>query len=224
MPRRRKLFILAGVAAVDVDQARRDSLEVAVDQIERATRDLVEGVGQTVIHARVVPGDNRQEVLVDVRFSGDREGAIAALERWRNTLTNIAGVRGILRTSLSGADGLNLEWCDDDYQKELEARSRSADAETARQTGAQVPDERPQPPGRAWLTDWEEAVHHPRKTRSFLAASFAVLGIIVAALAGDLTPWSLAVGVALGGVAGAAIGEYALRSLRGLDRATRSTR
>jgi uncharacterized membrane protein YfcA len=54
----------------------------------------------------------------------------------------------------------------------------------------------------------------------FLAAAFAVLGVISAALAGDLTPWSLAVGAALGAVAGAAIGEYALRSLRGRERAT----
>jgi hypothetical protein len=42
------------------------------------------------------------------------------------------------------------------------------------------------------------------------------LGVISAALAGDLTPWSPAVGA----VAGAAIGEYALRLLRGQQRAT----
>jgi hypothetical protein len=220
MPRHRELFILAGVVAVDLDQARRESLEVAMHQLEQATRDAVHDLDQTAISARVAPADNGGEVLVDIGFSGDRAGAIAALERWRNTVTDVAGVRGILRTWLRGPDDLNLEWCDDEYQTELEARLRSADAETTRQTSAQVPDERPGPTRRAWLTDWDEAARHPRKTRLFLAASFAVLGVISAPLAGDLTPWSLAVGAALGGVAGAAIGEYALRSLRGRERAT----
>jgi len=36
----------------------------------------------------------------------------------------------------------------------------------------------------------------------FLAASFAIHGVIVAALTGDLCPWSLAVGAALGAVLG----------------------
>jgi hypothetical protein len=202
MRRRRKLFFLAGVVAVDLDQGRRDSLEVAVHQLEQATRDAVREVGQTAINARVAPADNAGEVCVDIGFSGDRAGAIAAVERWRSTVTDLAGVRGVPRTWLGGADGLNLEWCDDDYQKELEARSRSADAETTRQTSAQVPDERPRPTGRAWLADWDEAARNPWKTRLFLAAAFAVLGVISAALAGDLTPWSLAVGAALGAVAG----------------------
>jgi hypothetical protein len=115
------------------------------------------------------------------------------------------GVTGILRTVLGGSDGLNLEWWDDEYNKELEARWRAADAETPRT-------------GRARLTDWEEAARQPRKTRLFLTASFTVLGVIFATLAGDLTPWSLAVGAALGAVTGAAIGEYAMRSLRGRER------
>jgi hypothetical protein len=219
MFRRRKLFFLAGVVAVDLDQARRDSLEVAMRQLEQATRDAVHDVDQTVIGARVAPGDEGGEVLLDIRFSGDRAGAIAALERWRNTVTDVAGVRGILRTLLRGPDDLNLDWCDDEYQKELQARWGSADAETTPEISAQVPDGRPRPARRAWLTDWQEAARHPRKTRLFLAASFAGLGVIFATLAGGVTARSLAVGAALGAVAGAAVGEYAMRSLRGRQRA-----
>jgi hypothetical protein len=220
MPRRRKLFILAGVVAVALDPARRDSLEVAMRQLEQATRDAVREVGQKAVSAQVAPADNGAEVIVDIGFSGDRAGAIAALERWRNAVTDVAGVRGILRTWLRGPDGLNLEWCDDEYHKELEARLRSAEAETTRRISARVPDERPRPTRRAWLTDWEEAARHPRKTRLFLAASFAVLGVIGATLDGDLTPSALATGATLGAVAGAAIGQYAMRSLRGRERAT----
>jgi len=219
MPRRRKRFFLAGVVAVDLDQGRRDSFEVAMHQLEQATRDAVHDVGQTAITVRVAPADHAGEVVVDIRFSGDRAGAIAALERWRDTVTAIAGVRGILRTWLGGTDGLNLEWCDDEYQEELEARLGSAEGEATLQTKVQVPAGRPRPTRRAWLTDWDEAARHPRKTRWFLAGSFAVLGIISAALAGDLTPWSLAGGAALGAVAGAAVGQYALRSLRRRGRA-----
>ena len=75
---------------------------------------------------------------------------------------------------IGGSDSLNLEWCDDEYHKELGARSRSADAETP----------------------WQIS-----------AASSAVLGVIFTTLAGDLSPWSLAVGAALGAAAGAAVGE-----------------
>jgi uncharacterized protein YcfJ len=78
MFKRRKLFVLAGVSAVDLDEARRDSLEVVMHRVEQATRDAVHDAAQTVIGARVAPADICGEVFVDIRLSGDRAGAIAA--------------------------------------------------------------------------------------------------------------------------------------------------
>lgn len=207
---------MAGVVGVDLDQARRASLEVAMHELERATREAVGDAGQRVIGARVVPGEVGGEVLVDIRFSGDRAGALAALERWKTTVPDVAGGSVILRTSLRGPDGLNREWWDDEYDKALQARERPAEAEFARQPGAQLPDGHARRLRRSWLTDWQEAARHPWKTRLFMVAAFALLGVIVAALAGDLTPWSLAVAAALGAVVGAAIGEYAMRAMRRL--------
>jgi hypothetical protein len=215
MFRRRELFILAGVVAVDAGDGRHIPLELAMHEFEQATRDAVHHAGQKVIDARVVPGEFAGQMLVDIRFSGDRAGAITALERWKTTVPGIAGGSVILRTLVRGAD-LNLEWSDDEYDKQLQARGRSADPESARQLAAQRLDSGSHPVRPSWLTDWAEAARHPWKTRLFMFAGFGLLGVIGATLTGHLSPGSLAVAAALGGVIGAALGEYAMRAMRRL--------
>ena len=49
-----------------------------------------------------------------------------------------------------------------------------------------------------------------------MVAGFALVGVILATLTGDLTPSSLAVAAALGALVGAAMGEYAMRAMRRL--------
>jgi hypothetical protein len=212
--RHRDLFLLAGVVAVD---PRLESLDVAMCQIEQAARNAVQEADQKVIGSRVDPADDGTAVTVDIRFRGGRQGAVAALEAWTNAVADLPSARRVLRTWLAGSDGLNLEWCDDEYQKELEARLETADEQTKQEMSARVPEERPRPSRRAWLTDWEEAARHPRKTLAFLAASFALFGLLIVALAG--TPWwSSAVAAVVGAVIGVAFGGYGMRAMRDATR------
>ena len=60
MSRDRDLFILAGVVAVvavDLDQARRDSREVAMHQLDRATRDAVHDLDRASVRTGPTVGD-----------------------------------------------------------------------------------------------------------------------------------------------------------------------
>ena len=204
---------MLGVVEIDLDRAWRGSLDVAMQDLEQATRNAVHEAGQRVIDARVVPGELAGKVLVDIRFSGDRAGALAAFERWKATVPDVAGGSVILRTLLRGAD-VNLEWSDDEYDKELQARERSAEPGSPRQLAAQRPDTGSRPAGSWWLTDWQEAARHPWKARLFLIAGFALLGVIFAPLTGHLALGSLAVAAGLSAAVGAAMGEYAMRAMR----------
>ena len=40
-----------------------------------------------------------------------------------------------------------------------------------------------------WMTDWSEAARQPWKARLLLLVPFALIGLMVCALAGDLHPW-----------------------------------
>jgi hypothetical protein len=208
----RELFILAGAVRVDPGHARRASLELAMVEIEQLTRAAVDLAGQKVIEVRVVPGELTGTVFVDIRFRGDRAGAIAALERWKTTAPAVGGGSVLLRTLLRGAD-LNLEWSDDGYDNELQAGGRSTQPKPARQFAARRPDSRSRPARRSWLTDWEEANRHPWRTRLFMAAGGGLVGVVVATLTGHLALESLAVAATAGAVVGAAMGEYAMRAI-----------
>ena len=66
MSRDRDLFILAGLAgvvAVDLDQARRDSREVAMHQLDRATRDAVHDVDRASVRTGPTVGDRERVTL-----------------------------------------------------------------------------------------------------------------------------------------------------------------
>jgi hypothetical protein len=118
---RRELFILAGVVAIDSEVARVDSLEVALQQIEDAARNAVKEADQRLIDANVSPTDGHTAAMLDVRFSGDQNGALAAFESWKHGVVEVPAAGRVLRTLLRGKR-LNLEWIDDDYQTELQAR------------------------------------------------------------------------------------------------------
>jgi len=64
-----------------------------------------------------------------------------------------------------------------------------------------------------WLTDWNKAKHHPWKSRVFLAVSFALMGLAIAALTDHLSPWwaaALIAGFCVG--FGLFLGELGLRT------------
>jgi hypothetical protein len=125
----RELFILAGVVAIRPEPARPDSLEVAMHQIEKAARHAVQAADQQLIDATVTPTDGGTAVISDTRFSGDRDGALIAFERWKDAVVQVPAVSRFLRTWLRGRD-VNLEWIDDDYQAQLAVRL-DADPEQA---------------------------------------------------------------------------------------------
>jgi hypothetical protein len=77
---RHDLFILAAVVADDVDGASVLH-DVAMSRIEDTARDAVRAAGQRLIEANLAAGVDPAEMLLDVRFSADRAGALAALER-----------------------------------------------------------------------------------------------------------------------------------------------
>ena len=57
---------------------------------------------------------------VEAKFQGEHDGARAAFELWGEKVGALGGAKRILRASLRGADGTNLQFMDEELQKELE--------------------------------------------------------------------------------------------------------
>jgi hypothetical protein len=53
-----------------------------------------------------------------IRFQGDSAGALKAYEGWANRVETLNGTKRVLRASLRGSDGTNLQYMDEDLQKE----------------------------------------------------------------------------------------------------------
>lgn len=88
--------------------------------MERAAKDAVRESGQKWKEAGLDPNGQGAGPALVVRFQGDTEGAAAAYGRWADIVASLDGTKRILRARLQGSEGTNLNYMDEDYQKELE--------------------------------------------------------------------------------------------------------
>jgi hypothetical protein len=112
--------------SVERDDARIVFLDSVMRHIEDAGRNAVREAGQKL--KQVEP--DLEFMTVDVHFSGDSEGAVAALERWTDAVANLMATKRILRAWLRGSDGTDLTYWDEEYRAELEQSAESLDEET----------------------------------------------------------------------------------------------
>lgn len=126
--------MMAGLIEIDRGRAQRFAAEhnlVSDDalarlmqevpiEIECAGREALDDAGQTVVDARAYVDSKRPATVIgSFGFSGDRDGAVAALNGWTDAVARRSPTARMLRRYVHGAD-LHLEWCDDEYQKELD--------------------------------------------------------------------------------------------------------
>jgi len=238
MRSRRELFMMG--ALVEIDRAgvmgygrkRNFALDDApsrlLDEIKRAGRESVAQTGQKLSYVTArVDSDRPATVATGAGFSGDRERAVAAFDRWNEAL---AEQGTILRAYLHGSD-IHRERVEEGFEKELE-HGLWSDQEAIRQAiepnrGASAERGRLV---RTWWRDWEWSARHPWTTRLLLAASLAFFGAYFGVAIARLDAWwSVLFATLAGALGGLGFGEYGIRrwsderGIRSLDDADRQS-
>ncbi|PWU22860.1 MAG: hypothetical protein C5B48_09555 [Candidatus Rokuibacteriota bacterium] len=102
--------------SLDLETAKEAGLLSLVEHLERTAREAVRHNRQRWRRAESDPGGAFPRT--QVQFEGESRGARAAFEGWGDRVERLNGAKRILRASLHGADGTNLEYVDEDYQGE----------------------------------------------------------------------------------------------------------
>jgi hypothetical protein len=117
---------LAAEEGADPDDVRLVFLDGLMRHIEEAATNALRETGQKLKLAEA----DLEFTTVDVRFSGDHDGAVAALERWTDAVADLVATRRILRARLRGSDGTDLSYWNEEHRSELEKLRGSLDDET----------------------------------------------------------------------------------------------
>jgi hypothetical protein len=114
---------VAAELSMTIEQARQEGLGSLVRHVQSAAKDALRETHQKWKGATTDEDGEWPEF--SVRFQGDSEGAIAAYERWATTVESLNGTSRILRASLRGSDGINLQYMDEALEQEYAALADS---------------------------------------------------------------------------------------------------
>ena len=100
------------------ERAKAAGLEGFCEVLADTCRDALQEHGQKVKAVETETTGDWSWVTCWASFGGDAEGAAAAVQTWAAKVEQLVLTGRILRLRLQGADGTNLERCDEEYQRE----------------------------------------------------------------------------------------------------------
>jgi hypothetical protein len=110
-----------------LEQARQEGLASLIRHVVAAAKDGVREAGQKWRGEEVDPAGEWPRF--SIKFQGDSDGALKAYEGWANRVETLNGTKRVLKASLRGSDGTNLQYMDEELQKEYAALEASMSPE-----------------------------------------------------------------------------------------------
>jgi hypothetical protein len=103
----------------DLAEIKELTVQALSKSVQTWAKEAVKEAGQKWKGAQLDPGGEWPRF--QVRFQGDSEGAVAAFDLWGEKVGISSGIKRILKASLRGSDGTNLQYMDEEHEKELMA-------------------------------------------------------------------------------------------------------